>query len=84
MPVSSGRTDRHRVDRGGTRQLNNALYTIALTKLGHDPQTALYIARQRERGKTHREAIRNLKRHLVRRIWRLMTDPASSRTALIC
>lgn len=75
IPVSSGRTDRHRLDRGGNRQLNNAIHTIALTRLRHDPQTAVYIARQRTNGKTQREAIRCLKRHLVRRIYRLLTDP---------
>lgn len=41
IPVSSGRTDRHRLDRGGNRQLNNAIHTIALTRLRHDPQTAI-------------------------------------------
>lgn len=75
IPVSSGRTDRHRLDRGGNRQLNYAIHMIALTRLRYDPQTAVYIAKQRERGKTQREAIRSLKRHLVRRIWRLLTDP---------
>lgn len=84
IPVSSGRKDRHRLDRGGNRQLNHAIHTIALTRLHHDPQTAVYIARQRERGKTQREAVRCLKRHLIRRIWRLMTEPTSSHTALIC
>ena len=73
-PVSSGRTDRHRLDRGGNRQLNNAIHTIALTRLRHDPETSLYVARQREAGKTHREALRCLKRHLVRRIYRLLTE----------
>ena len=75
IPVSSGRTDKHRLDRGGNRQLNNALYTIAISKIRHDPTTAAYIARQRTRGKTKREAIRSLKRHLIRRIWQLLTDP---------
>jgi transposase len=75
IPVSSGRTDRHRLDRGGNRQLNNAIHTIALTRLRHDPRTAAYIARQRQTGKTHREAIRCLKRHLIRRIYQLLTHP---------
>jgi hypothetical protein len=48
---------------------------IALTRLRQDPETASYIARQRERGKTHRDAMRSLKRHLIRRIWRLLTQP---------
>ena len=48
-------------DRGGNRQLNNAIHTIALTRIRHDPPTAIYVARQREAGKTQREAIRCLK-----------------------
>ena len=75
IPVSSGRIDRHRLDRGGNRQLNYAVHMIALTRLRHDTETALYIARQRERGKTQREAIRSLKRYLIRRIWQLLTNP---------
>lgn len=77
IPVSSGRTDRHRLDRGGNRQLNYAIHTIALCRLRYDPQTALYIAKQRQAGKTQREAIRSLKRHLVRRIYQLLSDPSS-------
>jgi transposase len=75
IPVSSGRTDRHRLDPGGNRQLNSAIHTIALARQRHDPQTAAYLARQRQTGKTHREAIRSLKRYLIRRIYRLLTDP---------
>jgi transposase len=75
IPISSGRTNRHRLDRGGNRQLNYAVHMIALTRLRHDPETALYVATQRERGKTQREAIRSLKRYLIRRIWQLLTDP---------
>lgn len=66
---------KHRLDRGGNRQLNYAVHMIALTRLRHDPETATYVARQRERGKTHRDAMRSLKRHLIRRIWRLLTQP---------
>jgi len=75
IPVSSGNTNRYRLDPGGNRQLNNAFYTLAINKMRHDPQTALYIAKQRARGKTQRDAIRSLKRHLVRRIYRLLTEP---------
>ena len=70
IPVSSGRTDRHRLDRGGNRQLNHAIHMLAIARIRHDPQTAIYIAKQRQHGKTNREAIRNLKRHLIRRIVR--------------
>lgn len=75
IPVSSGRTDRHRLDPGGNRQLNHAIHMLAITKIIHDPQTALYIAKQRAAGKTNREAIRALKRHLVRRIYNLLRYP---------
>jgi transposase len=84
IPVSSGRTDRYRLDRGGNRQLNHAIHMIALARLSHDPQTAQYIAKQRARGKTSREAIRWLKRHLVRRIYHLVRDPNTVATAIHC
>jgi transposase len=77
IPVSSGRTDRHRLDPGGNRQLNHAFHTLALTKILHDPRTAVYIAKQRSNGKTNKEAIRSLKRHLVRRVYHLLHDPNS-------
>jgi transposase len=73
VPVSSGRTDRHRLDRGGNRQLNHAIHLLALCRSRHHPQTADYLARQRANGKTHTEAMRNLKRQLIRLIWRLLT-----------
>jgi transposase len=75
IPVSSGRTDRHRLDPGGNRQLNHAFHLLAFTKIRYDPQTAVYIAKQRANGKTTRDAIRSLKRHLVRRIFHLLHDP---------
>jgi transposase len=77
IPVSSGRSDRHRLDPGGNRQLNHAFHMLALTRLMHDPKTAAYIQKQRARGKTNKEALRCLKRHLVRRIYRLLKDPQS-------
>jgi Transposase IS116/IS110/IS902 family len=62
IPVSSGRTDRHRLDPGGNRQLNHAFHMLALTKLLHDPRTAVYLAKQRRDGKSNRAAIRSHKR----------------------
>jgi transposase len=50
---------------------------LALTKILHDPQTAIYLAKQRSNGKTTKEAIRSLKRHLVRRVYHLLRDPNS-------
>jgi transposase len=81
IPASSGRTNRHRLDRGGNRQLNCALHGIAVTEARVDPQTAAYLARKHAEGKSRREALRCLKRHLARRIWRLLQTPADPTTA---
>ena len=79
IPASSGRTQRHRLDRGGNRQLNCALHRLAVTKGRLDPETAAYLARRQAEGKTRREAIRCLKRHLARRVWHLLQpDPATT------
>jgi transposase len=75
IPASSGTTNRHRLDRGGNRQINTAIHSIALTRARCHPETRTYIARKRSEGKTHREAIRSLKRHLARRIWHLLQTP---------
>src|SRR4051794_41972134 len=75
VPVSSGNTNRHRLDRGGNRQINAAIYRITVTRARCHPETQTYIARKTAEGKTHREAIRCLKRHLARRIWHLLQPP---------
>src|SRR4051794_41930565 len=75
IPASSGRTDRHRLDPGGNRQLNCAFYRLALTKARHDPETQAFLKRKQAEGKTRREARRALKRHLVRRVWHLLQPP---------
>jgi transposase len=77
IPASSGNTQRHRLDRGGNRQLNCALHRLAVSKGRHCPQTADYLARKQAEGKTRREALRCLKRHLARRVWRLL-QPATA------
>ena len=75
IPVSSGKTNRHRLDRGGNRQVNAAIHRIAITRARCHPETRAYIARKTAEGKTTREAIRCLKRHLARRIWQLLRTP---------
>jgi len=75
IPASSGRVDRHRLHRGGDRQLNSALYMIAITRARIDPQTKAYLERKRAEGKSKREALRCLKRHLARKIHRLLSMP---------
>ena len=74
IPASSGRSDRYRLDPGGNRRLNSAFYMLAIIHISQDPRTALYFAKQRANGKTKREAIRSLKRHLVRRVYTLLRD----------
>src|SRR4051794_13591652 len=75
IPVSSGKTHRHRLDRGGNRQINTAIHRIAITRARYHPETRAYLARKRSEGKTTTEAIRCLKRHLTRRIWHLLQTP---------
>jgi len=72
IPVSSGKTNRHRLDRGGNRQINTAIHRVAVTRARCHPETRAYIERKRSEGKTNRDAIRCLKRHLARRVWHLL------------
>ncbi len=72
IPASSGKTVRHRLHRGGDRQLNRAIHIIALGRIAWDPETHAYIERRVSDGKTKREAIRCLKRHIARQIWHLL------------
>jgi transposase len=72
IPASSGQTSRHRLSRGGDRQLNRALHTIVLHRRQHDPATRDYIAKRIAEGKSRREAIRMLKRYLARHLYRLL------------
>jgi len=74
LPASSGQTIRHRLSRGGDRQLNRALHTVILHRRQHDPATRDYIARRVAEGKTTREATRILKRYLARHLYRVMQN----------
>jgi transposase len=72
IPASSGQTTRHRLNRGGDRQLNRALHTITLSRLSCHPETKAYATRRLAEGKTPREIRRCLKRHIARRIYKLL------------
>ena len=72
IPASSGNTQRHRLHRGGDRQLNRALHIISFSRARTDPETQAYLARKHAEGKSKAEAIRCLKRHVARRIWRVL------------
>ena len=74
IPASSGQTTRHRLNRGGDRQLNRALHTITLSRLSCHPETRAYATRRIAEGKTTREIRRCLKRHLARRIYKLLEN----------
>jgi transposase len=79
IPCSSGQRDRHRLDRGGDRQLNHALHIIAITRARHDHATRAYLERKEAEGKTHKGALRCLKRHLARRFYPLLCPSAKPR-----
>ena len=73
IEASSGKTHRRRLNRGGDRQANSALYTIVIARLRWDKRTQDYIQRRVTEGKTRREAIRCLKRYIAREIYRELT-----------
>lgn len=75
LEASSGMTKRHRLNRGGNRQLNYALHMMARARLRHDSDSKAYVARRKLEGKSEREATRCLKRHLSNVVFRqLVTD----------
>ena len=78
LPASSGKIVRHRLDRGGDRQLNRALHTIVVTRRKQHPPTIAYLARRSAEGKTERETIRCLKRYLARSLFRQLEATPST------
>ena len=79
IPASSGKTVRYRLNPGGDRQANNAIHTIAIIRAKHQPETRAYLERRIKEGKTKREALRSLKRHISRELYhRLAAIPLTS------
>jgi transposase len=78
VQASSGHTQRHRLNRGGDRQLNNALHMIALTRIRHHPQTHAYNQKLLANGKTSREARRCIKRALARHLYHQLNNPLTT------
>ena len=72
MEASSGKVRRHRLNRGGDRQANAALYRIVIAWLRHDQQTRDYLARRIREGKSKKEAIRCLKRYVAREVFAIL------------
>ena len=73
IPASSGMTQRHRVNYGGHRQANSALYRTVIVRMRFHPATITYVAKRTAEGKTKREIIRCLKRYVAREIYHLLT-----------
>lgn len=82
IPASSGNRSRYRLDRGGNRQLNCALHRIAVTQGRFHAPAREFLARKQAEGKSRMEALRCLKRHLARRVWRLLIDSEIDRSVI--
>jgi transposase len=81
LPASSGRTDRHRLNRGGDRAANKALYTMVLARLHRDPKTRAYAQKRTAQGLSTKEIIRCLKRYAIREVYTaLLADFAALTT----
>ena len=76
VPASSGKTQRHRLNRGGDRHANAALHRVALTRMRWDPRTRDYVERRTREGLTKKEVIRCLKRSIARELYHFLR-PAS-------
>ena len=73
IPASSGRTHRHRLNRGGDRAANNALHTIVLVRMRFDQRTRAYVTRRTTQGLSKKDIIRCLKRYVAREIYHALT-----------
>jgi transposase len=74
IPASSGKTNRHRLNRGGDRQANKALYRVVLCRLRWDPRTRAYMQRRTKDGLSKKEIIRCLKRYVARELYQIITS----------
>jgi len=70
LPASSGKVIRHRLNRGGNRQANHALYQVVLSRLASDPDTKRYVERRTKEGKSIGETVRMLKRYVAREVFK--------------
>ncbi|CAN3985903.1 Mobile element protein [Kitasatospora purpeofusca] len=80
VPASSGRTDRHRLNRGGDRQANRALHTIVPVRMRHGPRTRDYVARRTLDGLKTKNIFRFLERFVAREVYRYLTGAFSDAT----
>ncbi|MFD8480530.1 IS110 family transposase [Kitasatospora sp. NPDC059673] len=83
IPAGSGRTNRHRLNRGGDRQANNALHTIALVRMRYDDRTKDYVARRTAEGMSKKDILRCLKRFIAREVYKHLTRPSTAPKPLL-
>ncbi len=76
--ASSGKTVRHRINRGGSREANNALWTISLIRMRSDPRTRQYVEKRTSEGRTEREIQRCLKRYIAREVFPIILKDLES------
>ena len=90
IPASSGKTQRHRLNRGGNRQANSALHMVVVCRMRTDERTRAYVARRTLEGLSKREIMRCLKRYVAREIYRVgfrmgaIDGPATPPVAASC
>jgi transposase len=77
IEASSGKVVKHRLNRGGNREANRALYMVCLSRMRRDPRTQEYVARRTMEGKSKREIIRCLKRYIAREVYRVLVSCGS-------
>jgi transposase len=82
VDASSGKQRRHRLNRGGDRQANSALWRIVFVRMSHDPRTKAYVARRTAEGKTTKEIMRCLKRYVAREVYKTLIQPAETTTLI--
>jgi len=80
VPASSGRTDRHRLNRGGDRAANKALYTVVIVRMRYHQPTRDYVDRRRAQGLTNKEIIRCLKRYVARELLPIIQRSLATQT----
>ena len=78
ISASSGKTQRHRLNRSGNRQANSALHMVGVCRMRTDPRTRAYVARRTHEGLSKREVMRCLKRYVAREIYRVLTNASAT------
>jgi transposase len=79
VDASSGKHARHRLNRGGDRQANSALWRVVMTRITHDdPRTMAYVERRTKEGKSRKEIVRCLKRYVARELYKALVKPSAA------